>query len=329
MKKRIISAVMAVTTLFSLFTLSGCGKQQDNPPASGGSTSQSSSKPEGKKFVVGYATKRWSGSEHWLNVKEGMDEAVPDDVELIFYDAEGDLDTQVQQLETLIAQGVDGIICAPRDPDGVVPAFEQIREAGIALVTLDCSSSSPELEDTCVKMNYGMTGQLCAENLLKAIDYKGKVIVMYDFPNVEANERANGFKDVCAQYPDVELVEIDAFGTVDVSLMKLEAALTANPDTVAVWSYNTAGEQAAVSLNESMGLDLVITCVDCTSVEVENIREGLILGGAAQCPKAMGAAAIETMYEVLNGKTFDGNVLLDTEWVDASNVEEFAKANGL
>lgn len=324
MKKR--SLIALLLTLAMLFSLTACNQEKPNEEPN---PSANSDQVEKTGYKVAYCTKRWSGSEHWMTVREGVDGAIREGDEYLFIDCNGDLDTQVKALEDLIAQDVDAIICAPRDPDGVVAAYEMIHNAGIKLISLDCSSSAPEFEDACVKMDYISTGRLCAENLLKEIGYKGKVILYYDFPNVEANERADGFKEVAAQYPDVELVLVDGFGTVDEALLKLEDALIANPDAAAVWGYNSQVAQAAISLLESMQMECLVSCVDATSIEVDNIRAGRLVGGAAQFPAAMGAKAVEVMYDILDGKTPDDKTIrLETEWVDASNVEEFAAKMG-
>lgn len=324
MKKRSLIAFLLALTM--AFSLAACDNKTNDELTTNPDPGQTTEKTG---YKVAYCTKRWSGSEHWMTVRNGVDGAIRPEDEYFFIDCNGDLDTQVKALEDLVAQGVDAIICAPRDPDGVVAAYEMIHNAGIKLISLDCSSSAPEFEDACVKMDYVSTGKLCAENLLEKIDYKGKVILYYDFPNVEANERADGFKEVAAQYPDVELVLVDGFGTVDEALLKLEDALIANPDAAAVWGYNSQVAQAAISLLESMQMDCLVSCVDCTSIEVENIRTGRLVGGAAQFPEAMGAKAVEVMYDILDGKTIeDKTIRLETEWVDASNVEEFAAKMG-
>ena len=223
MKKRSLIAFLLALTM--AFSLAACDNKTNDEPTTNPDPGQITEKTG---YKVAYCTKRWSGSEHWMTVRNGVDGAIRPEDEYFFIDCNGDLDTQVKALEDLVAQGVDAIICAPRDPDGVVAAYEMIHNAGIKLISLDCSSSAPEFEDACVKMDYVSTGKLCAENLLEKIDYKGKVILYYDFPNVEANERADGFKEVAAQYPDVELVLVDGFGTVDEALLKLEDALIAN-----------------------------------------------------------------------------------------------------
>lgn len=286
---------------------------------------------EGENYKIAYVTKRWSGSEHWLTVKDGIDAAVAEygNIDLEFVDCEGDLDTQLQALEDVVAKGVDAIICAPRDPSAIVSSYEMIYEAGIPLIGLDCSSNMPEYETTTVKMDYEETGRLCGENLVKEMGESGKVILYYDFPNIEANERADGIKGVLEQYPDIEIVEVDGFGTVDEALLKVEDAFIANPDVTGFWGYNSQVAQAAISLLESMEMDCLVTCVDATSIEVENIISGRMLGGAAQFPYDMGYASAKAAMDVLDGGEVEKTILLDTEWVDINNVYDFAEKMGM
>lgn len=336
MFKNTKNKIMVGAAVLLALSMAGCTVKEETASTaadkttnaeSGELTGESVSKGDAS-YKIAYCTKRWSGSEHWITVKEGIDSVIRPEDDYIFVDCNGDLDAQVKALEDLVAQGVDAIICSPRDPDGVVAAFEKVHEAGVKLICLDCSSSAPQFQDACVKMDYYSTGELCAEHLMEAIGQKGKVLMYYDFPNVEANERADGFRDVASKCSDVKLVEIDGFGTLDEALLKLEDALIANPDTVAIWGYNTQSAQAAISLLESMNMDCLVTCVDATSIEVENIRAGRQLGGAAQFPYEMGAMAAETVYKILDGEDISGDVLLESEWVDSSNVDEFAAKMG-
>ncbi len=288
--------------------------------------------PEEKDtYKIAYVTKRWSGSEHWITVKNGIDAAVADygNIRLEFVDCEGDMDTQLQTLEDVVAKEMDAIICSPRDPSAIVASYEMIHEAGIPLIGLDCSSNAPEFETTTVKMDYRETGRLCGEALIKAMGESGKVILYYDFPNVEANERADGIKAVLEQYPNIKVVEADGFGTVDEALLKVEDAFIANPDVTAFWGYNSQVAQAAISLLESMEMDCLVTCVDATSIEVENIINGRMLGSAAQFPYDMGYTSVKAAMDVLSGKEVEHTMLLGTEWVDINNVYEYAEKMGI
>ncbi len=332
--KKTLAILMAAVMILSLAACSS-----DTP-----STSQAESKTDAastadagqttqdaaKTYKIAYVTKRYSGSEHWITVKNGIDAAVEKygNIELEFVDCNGDSDTQLKALEDVVAKGVDAIICAPRDPAAIVSSYEMIYEAKIPLISLDCSSNAPEFETACVKMDYMETGRLCGKAIAEAINGEGKVILYYDFVNVEANERADGVKEVFKDYPNIQIVEVDGFGTVDEALVKNEDAFIANPDVAAYWGYNSQAAQAAISLLESMKLECVVSCVDCTSIEVDNIRSGRLLGGAAQFPYDMGYASVVAAMDVLTGKSIEKSILLDTEWVDASNVEEFVKKMG-
>lgn len=335
--KKLLAMVLALTTVFAA---TGCGqKASSSSSAAAVSSSQAASSGQGSSaaptekdsYKIAYVTKRWSGSEHWLTVKKGIDAAVEDygNIELEFVDCEGNLDTQLKALEDVVAKGVDAIICAPRDPSAIVASYEMIYEAGIPLIGLDCSSNAPQFETTTVKMDYKETGRLCGEGLVKAMGESGKVILYYDFPNVEANERADGVKAVLSQYPGIEVVEVDGFGTVDEALLKVEDAFIANPDVTGFWGYNSQAAQAAISLLESMDMNCLVTCVDATSIEIDNIISGRLLGGAAQFPYDMGYAAVKAAMDILQGNPVDKMMLLDTKWVDINNVDEFAKELGI
>jgi ABC-type sugar transport system substrate-binding protein len=57
-------------------------------------------------------------------------------------DAEGDVNSQVTELDQLIAQHVNGIVVFPLDPKSVQPDVARARKAGIHLITIDYNFDS-------------------------------------------------------------------------------------------------------------------------------------------------------------------------------------------
>ena len=52
-------------------------------------------------------------------------------------DGKGSVDTQVSQLQQLVAQKVDGILVFALDPNSMKPALAQAKAAGIKLISID------------------------------------------------------------------------------------------------------------------------------------------------------------------------------------------------
>ena len=72
---------------------------------------------------------------HMMNI--ARDKAAELDIELIELDGQDNSATQSAGLETMIAQGVDGIVISPRDVEALAPAIQAVTDAGIPVVTVD------------------------------------------------------------------------------------------------------------------------------------------------------------------------------------------------
>src|SRR5215216_5517963 len=72
---------------------------------------------------------------HMMNIAE--QKAAELDIELIKSDGKDNTATQIAGLETLITQGVDGIVVSPREVQALAPAIQEVIDAGIPVVTVD------------------------------------------------------------------------------------------------------------------------------------------------------------------------------------------------
>ena len=59
------------------------------------------------------------------------------DVEIITLDGQDKTEKQVADLESVITQGLDGLIVSPRTTEGVGEAIQAVIDAGIPVVTVD------------------------------------------------------------------------------------------------------------------------------------------------------------------------------------------------
>ena len=63
--------------------------------------------------------------------------AVSHNIDFIYLDAQNNIQKQNNDILDLINRGVSALIINPVDPDGVKPALERARRAGIPVITVD------------------------------------------------------------------------------------------------------------------------------------------------------------------------------------------------
>jgi ribose transport system substrate-binding protein len=100
---------------------------------------------------------------------------------------------QVQVLQDLVSQGVDGIAVAPMDADSVIGVISQARKKGIPVITFD--SDSPKADRIAFvgtnNLGGGQEGGKAFKNLLP----KGKfAIITGGLAAAKLNDRIKGFR---------------------------------------------------------------------------------------------------------------------------------------
>ncbi len=114
---------------------------------------------------------------------------------------------QLSMVEDSISAGIDAICIAACDSTAIVPALEKASSAGIPVVIFN--TSVPDFEDNITFVgvdNYDASYRV-TEELIKAHDGKGKLVLIEGDPAGYQNiERTRAVTDLLEQYPEVELV---------------------------------------------------------------------------------------------------------------------------
>lgn len=127
-------------------------------------------------------------------------------VNVVVTDANADSSTQVSQVENMISQGVDAILMCPYDRNGCMPAVEAAKEAGIPLIELCQETDSPDRTSFVGSLHYE-SGEMLMQELADKLDGKGKVVFLEGpIGQDSALARTEAAKDVCENYPDIEIV---------------------------------------------------------------------------------------------------------------------------
>jgi len=215
---------------------------------------------------------------------------------------------QVQILEDLINKGVDGIGLAPLDAASVGPVVQQAADAGIPVVTFD--SDAP---DSARVAYYGTSnreaGRTEAKYLAEAIGGKGKVaLVTGSLVMANLNERLEGAKEVFAEYPDIEIVDVyvtdDDFAK---GLEVCEAMLRAHPDLDGVAAVSMTGAVAMAKILADPAFaefkDVVVLSFDDFEDTMKGLEAGTILATMVQRPQDMGRYVVQGLYDLNAGGT--------------------------
>lgn len=115
-----------------------------------------------------------------------------------------DNNLQIQQITSMINQGVDAIIAIPNSPTAFNKVIKQAYDKGIPFITLASHVTSPYAIN--VDGNYQLTGAMVAAGLAKLIDGKGDVLLVNGINGAPASSAlADGYKEGFANCPDIRI----------------------------------------------------------------------------------------------------------------------------
>ena len=328
MKKRLL-ATMSVVMVGSML-LAGCGKTEDaatTEPAAEETTEDAAADTatdtaaSGDAIKIGVSVADQS-NPFYIDIVDGMESAAKDGDELVIVDAGFDAAKQLNDIDDMIQQGVKVMLIDPVDSNAVKSAVEACDAAGIPVIAYN-SPLNFEVASTVATDNY-LAGQLVGEAMGKALDGKGEVAMLtYNVAEV-CLDRANGFKDAIAEYPDIKIVEEQEIqpGT-DTALPVAENILQAYPDLAGMFALNDPSALGCVAAVESANLldQVQIVGVDGSDDAKAAIADGKMLASAAQDPVQIGSVSIETAYKVIAGEEVEKDIKIPSYLIDASNAK--------
>jgi ribose transport system substrate-binding protein len=273
----------------------------------------------------------------WLTVKSGADAAGKDlDVKIIWKGAaqETDYSGQINIVEDMINQRVDGIVLAPSHGDSLVPMVERAQTAGIPVTIFD-SGISTEKYLSYVSTDNRLGGAVAARRMGEKLGGKGKVAILgVKKGSVSTDEREDGFRDtIQKEFPGITLVPIIFYGEANAakSLHVAEDLLTAHSDLAGLFASNESSTVGAVNAIRQRNLGRVtLVGFDATADLIRHVREGAIDSLVVQNPFKMGYEGVKTIVDKIGGKQPERRIdtgveLLTKDNVDTPKIQELIK----
>jgi len=128
------------------------------------------------------------------------------DVELRFAAAYDSDERQVQQIDSLVATGIDLLIVAPNQVATISPAIDRAYDSGLPVIVFERKTNSKKFTSFISADNYEM-GRVMGEHVAARLKGKGRVLeVMGLEGSSPAIERHKGFADALQGYPELHLV---------------------------------------------------------------------------------------------------------------------------
>ncbi len=251
---------------------------------------------------------------------------------LLTYDPGLDNEKQLQGIRDMLEQGIDLLFLGPVDIDGVFPALEDCRRAGVPVICLDSKVTATDYIATFVGGDNYQLGLLIGQEILRDHPDGGTMAMLTNPLARSVTERERGIRDALKESNvDISVcMEITRYEEV---LPKAEQILDDDPDVNIFWGLNddvtlllhssflAAGRQDEImlygtgSLYREKGSDQLM----------EAVQKGYVQAASVQEPAQWGILCGDLAYRLLGGETLEAEYLGDSLIINQENVGEYAK----
>lgn len=244
---------------------------------------------------------------------------------LITLDPELDVDKQNEQIYKFIDQKVDGIFINPIDFEQIEPALWAAKRANIPVIIIDAPVSDESLVNcTIVSDNYD-AGVQCAKDMMERLD-SANIVLLKHTTAKSAKERIEGFLSVIDNNEKYKVInEAECDGQLEIAMPKMQEIIEETPDIDVVMALNDPSALGALAaLEKNNKNDVMVYGIDGTP-EIKALigRNQMIVGTVAQSPIKMGQIAVENMYNILNGKKIEKNIIIPISLINKENLFKY------
>ncbi len=264
--------------------------------------------------VIGYITKSATNAG-WMMINQGAEDAAAEEgVKLVSVGPafQGDLSSQLEVFEYLVAQGAKAIGIAPVDSAGVAPAVTDAMSSGIPIIAIDTGVSGAEVTSFVATDNYAVAKVQGAVAATLVNDGDTVIYVTGNQAQSTGQERRNGFMEAfSAARPGSKILEVPTEWNSQQAQEGVEAVLNSNSDVkmvVNAWDGGTMGAKAAL---ENLGYgagDVKLVGFDGASDAIAAMDEGWVHADTAQMLYQMGYQGIKAAAAAARGETVSSRI---------------------
>ncbi|HVR20399.1 MAG TPA: substrate-binding domain-containing protein [Polyangiaceae bacterium] len=271
--------------------------------------------------------------EFWKSVHAGGVKAARElDVDLVWKGPlkEDDLKSQVDLVDSFVAQRVGGILLAPLNDKALILPVNRAAAAKIPVVIFDSALSGGNFVSFVATDNRA-AGRLGGEHLTKLLGGKGKVVVLrYQEGSASTHEREEGCLEALKKSPGIEIVSDNQYGGATT-----ESAFSASESLLLAKKAAEGGMTGIFTPNESTTFGMLLALekaklagkvrfvgFDASEKLVQAARAGSIDGLVLQDPFRMGYLSVRAVVEHLRKKPVEPRTDTGAKLVHRENLDE-------
>jgi len=331
---RKISKVLALlVAMIMVFALAACGqtaKQEDTKTAET-KAAEPAKTEETKKIKVGFSQMENNGPWRIAETNSIKEEAKKRGIDLVYTDAQGQTAKQVSDVEDMIAQKVDYILLAPREFEGLAPALQSAKAAGIPVILIDRAAAGTAGEDyvTLIASDFILEGKQAGEWLAKVTSGKAGIVELTGTTGSSvAKDRSDGFKAAIAASPDMKIIasQTGDFARANGQKVMENIIQAKGKEITAVYAHNDemaiGAIQALKAAGMKPGVDVTVISIDGEKDALKAIIAGE-LGASVECNPGFGPSAFDVVEKLQKGEKVETKIINPDRFYDKDNASQF------
>jgi simple sugar transport system substrate-binding protein len=275
--------------------------------------------PDLSGYTMGFAQVGAESGWRTANTQSIQDAAAESGVELIFTDAQGRQEAQVESLRQFIQQGVDVIAFSPIVETGWDAVLVEARDAGIPVILTDRAIESDEegLYVTFLGSDFVREGEWAGDWVNEEFadaDQVNIVELQGTTGSAPALDRAEGFRNVVTDSKFEIIASQTGDFTREGGKEVMEAFLQAHDDIDLVFAHNDDMGLGAIEAIEAAGFvpgeDIKMVTIDAVHDGMQALADGKI-NFIVECSPLLGPQLMDIAGKVLAGEDVPERIVTD------------------
>ena len=338
--KKIATLILALSLVLGLAACStpsgGSGTPASEPPAANTQTPGTGGGGEKTTYKIGFS-QCVMNHPFRIAMVDSVKEAAKayDDIELIVVEGDGDVQTEITNIESLIQQGCDAIIVSSLSGTSIYPAYKEVYDAGIPLIIAASGCATEDEEaynyyNTFVATDEVEMGRAAADYANELLGGEGKVVMIRGV--VESTNSMNryvGWNEQAPKYPGIEVIVEQAADWLRLDANEVMTnILQANPEIDLVYCENDEMAMGCLEAIQDAGREdeIMIISMDGQEDAALEVQKGgpfkLTITNCSDTTEALAAA-----YKLAQGESVDKRIILPYEMVTSETVDAYLAAN--
>ena len=247
----------------------------------------------------------------------------------IVKDAGGDIATQETDIRDLVAAGVDYLVVAPLENNGLQGALQEAMDNEIPVILVDraIDGEAGTHYTTAIMSDFVWEGEQCAKALTEALPDGGNVVIINGgYDSSTSTDRQQGFVDNLDSSKFKIVAEQDGEWLMDKAQAVMENILQAQggENIDAVFAVTDDMIQGAKKAIEAAGLkpgtDILTLGIDGTRAAFEDVAAGVQLASCT-CSPYFGPVVLDTIGKLEAGETVPDKITNEDTLYTKDNVQ--------